>query len=110
MADGQLSYFLAASLQCQASNVAGVNREDVAPAGAGYEPGQRGEPHSVGWTVTHPADVAQHGVRVPECQQLSILRPVPADRPNWTTPDKIGVHGMLAITGAVASPGLAGPA
>ena len=30
--------------------------------------------------VTHPADMtAQHGVLVPDCQQLSILRPVPAE-------------------------------
>ena len=56
------------------------DREDVAPAGARYEPGQRGEPHPVGRLVTHPAAVAaQHRVLVPEYQQLSILRPIPAE-------------------------------
>ena len=56
------------------------HREDFAPAGAGYQPCQRGEPHPVGRLVTHPADVAaQHCILVPEYQQLSILRPVPAE-------------------------------
>jgi hypothetical protein len=42
--------------------------------------GQRGEPHSVGLLIPHPAGVAaQHRVLVPEYQQLSILRPVPAE-------------------------------
>ncbi len=49
-------------------------------SGCGYEPGQRGEPHPVGRLVMHQADVAaQHRVLVPEYQQLSILRPVPAE-------------------------------
>ena len=75
-----VSYFFAASLRCQASNVAGVAGKTCGPARAGYQPGQRGEPHPVGRLVTHPADVAaQHRVLVPEFQQLSILRPVPAE-------------------------------
>jgi hypothetical protein len=50
------------------------------PARMGYQPGQRGEPHPVARLVTYPAHMtAQHGVLVPECQQLSILRPVPAE-------------------------------
>ena len=54
--------------------------EDSGPAQAGYEPCQRGEPHPVGWLVTHPASVAaQHRVLVPEHQQLSILRQVLAE-------------------------------
>jgi len=55
--------------------------EDVGPAVAGYELGQRGEPHPVGRLVTHPVGVAaQHRVLVPDYQQLSILRHVLAER------------------------------
>ena len=62
------------------------HRKDVAPAGARYEPGQRGEPHTVGRLVPHPADVAaQHRVLVPEYQQLSIFRPVPAEHQDSET-------------------------
>jgi hypothetical protein len=54
--------------------------KDTGPAPAGYEPCQCGEPHPVGRLVPHPAGVAaQHRVLVPEYQQLSILRPVPAE-------------------------------
>ena len=54
--------------------------EDFGPAPAGYEPCQRGEPHPVSWLVSDPAGVAaQHRVLVPEHQQLSILRLVPAE-------------------------------
>ena len=43
--------------------------ENSGPAVAGYEPGQRGEPHPVGRVVTYPAGVAaQHRVLVPEYQ------------------------------------------
>jgi hypothetical protein len=56
------------------------HRENVAPVGAGYQPGQRGEPHPISRLVTHPVDVpAQHRVLVPEDQQLSIPSPVPAE-------------------------------
>jgi hypothetical protein len=56
------------------------HRGNLGPARGGYRPGQRGEPHPVGRLVTHPADMtAQHCALVPECQQLSILRPVPAE-------------------------------
>ena len=55
------------------------DREDVAPAGARYEPGQRGEPHPVGRTVPDPAGVAaQRRVLVAEHEQFGILRPVAA--------------------------------
>ena len=57
--------------------------EDLGPAVAGYEPGQRGEPYPVGRLVTHPADVAaQHRVLVPEYQQFSILCQVRAGHQN----------------------------
>src|ERR1022692_752816 len=43
--------------------------EDLGPAPAGEQPGQRGEPQPVGWLVPHPADVAvQYRVLVPEYQ------------------------------------------
>jgi hypothetical protein len=58
----------------------GRHGEDFDPAPAGYEPGQRGEPHPVGRLVTHPADMAaQHRVLVPEGQQFSILRQIRAE-------------------------------
>ena len=54
--------------------------KDSGPRPARYEPCQSGEPHPVGGLVTHPADVAaQHRVLVPEHEQLSILRQVPAE-------------------------------
>ena len=54
--------------------------EDLGPAPAGEKPGQRGEPHPVSRLVPHTAGVAaQHRVLVPEHQQLSFLRPVPAE-------------------------------
>ena len=75
-----VSYFFAASLRCQASSVADVTGKMPAQHPRGEEPCQRGEPHPVGRLVSHPADVAaQHGVLVPEYQQLSILRPVAAE-------------------------------
>jgi len=55
--------------------------EDLGPAPAGQEPGQRGEAHPVGRLVSHPADVAaQHRVLMPEHQQLSGFRSVAAER------------------------------
>ena len=75
-----VSYFLAASLRCQASSVAGVTGKTSAQRAARDEPGERGEPGPVGGVVAHPAGVpAQHRVLVPEHQQLGVLRPVPAD-------------------------------
>ena len=54
--------------------------EDFGPASAGYERRWRGEPHPVGRLVPYPVGVAaQHRVLVPEYQQLSILRPIPAE-------------------------------
>ena len=56
------------------------HRENFGSARTWYQPGQRGEPHPVRWLVPDLADVsAQHRVLVPECQQLSILRHVPAE-------------------------------
>ena len=54
--------------------------EDIGPAPAGEKPGQRSEPHPVSRLVPHtPGIAAQHRVLVPEHQQLSFLRPVPAE-------------------------------
>jgi len=54
--------------------------EDLGPAPAGEQPGQRSEPQPVGWLVPHPADVAvQYSVLVPEYQQLSGLGTVAAE-------------------------------
>jgi hypothetical protein len=74
-----VSYFPAASLRCQASSVAGVNKEDLGPAPAWYKPRQRGEPDPVSRLIPHPAGVPpQYRVLVPEHKQLGILRPVTA--------------------------------
>ena len=76
----QVSYFLAASLRCQASSVAGVTGEDLRPAPPRDEPGKHGEPDPVGRFVPHPPGVAaQHRVLVPEYQQLGVLPPVLPD-------------------------------
>ena len=73
-----VSYFLAASLRCQASSVGGVTGKISVPS-AGEERCQRGEPCPVGRLVPDPAGVtAQHRVLVPEYQQLSLLRLLPA--------------------------------
>ena len=75
-----VSYFLAASLRCQASSVAGVTGKTSAQRLARDEPGERGEPGPVTGFVPHPAGVpAQHRVLVPEHQQLGVLLPVTAD-------------------------------
>ncbi len=56
------------------------NGEDIGPVPAGEKPGQRGEPHPVSRLVPHaPGVAAQHRVLVPEHQQLSCLRPIPAE-------------------------------
>ena len=74
-----VSYFLAASLRCQASSVAGVTGKTPAQR-SGYQPRQRGEPDPVGGLVPYPAGVpTQHRVLVPEHQQLSLLGQVPAE-------------------------------
>src|SRR6266702_3716820 len=58
----------------------GRHGEDFGPVPAGYEPCQRGEPHPVRCLVPYPAGgPARHRVLVPEHEQLSILRPVPAE-------------------------------
>jgi hypothetical protein len=71
-----VSYILAASFRCQQQR-RGRHREDFGPATAGYEPGQRGELHSVDRLIPYPAGVAaQHRVLVPGHQQFSVLRQV----------------------------------
>ena len=46
----------------------------VKAASARPEPGQRGQPRPVGGRVAHPRDLAaQHGVLVPQHQQLGVL-------------------------------------
>ena len=56
------------------------HRKDPGPALAGYQPRQRGEPHSVGGLVPYPPGVpAQHRVLVPEHQQFSLHGQVPAE-------------------------------
>jgi hypothetical protein len=61
--------------------VAGVTGKTSGPAPTREQPCQRGEPRPVRWLVPDPAGVpAQHRVLVPQHQQLSILRQVPADR------------------------------
>ena len=75
-----VSFFPAASLRCQTRSVAGVPGENIGPAPAGKKPGQRGEPHPVSRLIPHtPGVTAQHRVLVPEHQQLSFPRPVPAE-------------------------------
>jgi len=67
-----VSYFVAASLRCQASSVAGVPGKTSVQRLWGMSRSQRGEPHPVGRLVSHPASVAaQYRVLVPE--QFSIL-------------------------------------
>ena len=57
-----------------------LDGEDFGPPPAGYEPRQRSEPRPVSWLVPDPVGVpAQHGVLVPEHQQLSLLRLVPTE-------------------------------
>ena len=74
-----VSYFLAASLRCQASSVAGVTGKTPAQRRRGMNR-VRVEPGPVGWLVPHPPRVpAQHCVLVPEHQQLSVLGMVPAE-------------------------------
>ena len=74
-----VSYLFAASLRCPASNVAGVTGKRRSSAyGVSAGPARRTTPGRP--LVTHPAEMtAQHRVLVPECQQLSVLRPVPAE-------------------------------
>jgi hypothetical protein len=55
----------------------GSDREDLCPAATWHEPGEGSEPHPVDGPVVHPSDLsAQHGVLVPQHQQLSILAQV----------------------------------
>jgi hypothetical protein len=58
----------------------GRHREDAGPAPSRDESRERGEPGPVGWLVPHPASIpAQDRVLVPEHEQLSVLRLVPAE-------------------------------
>ena len=76
-----VSYLLAASLRCPGQQRRGRDGEDFGPAPAREQPCQRGEPHPVRWLVPDPAGVpAQDRVLVPQHQQLSILRHVPAEQ------------------------------
>jgi hypothetical protein len=74
-----VSYFLAASLRCQASSVAGVTGKTSAQRLRGISRASAAnQARSAG--SYRPADVpAQHRVLVPEHQQLSILRQVTAE-------------------------------
>ena len=64
-----VSYLPAASFAVPGQQRGGRHGENLGPAVAGQEPGQRGEPHPVGRVVTHPAGVAaQNRVLVPEYQ------------------------------------------
>lgn len=51
------SYFLAASLRCQASRVAGVTGKMPAQCLRGYQLRQRSEPYPVGRLVSYPPGV-----------------------------------------------------
>jgi len=86
LADGQACVgcwcrtFPAASLRCQARSAASVTGKISVQRLRGKKPGQRGEAHPVSRLVPHtPGVTAQHRVLVPEHQQLSLLRPVPAE-------------------------------
>ena len=55
--------------------------EDLRPAPARDEPGERSGPGPVGGVISHPAGVpAQHCILVPEHQQPGVLCPVPPER------------------------------
>jgi hypothetical protein len=74
-----VSYFPAASLRCQASNVAGVTGRRR-PAPARHRPRRHSEPDPVSWLVPHPAGVPpKYRVLMPEHRQLSIFRQVTAE-------------------------------
>jgi hypothetical protein len=52
----------------------GGDREDLGPAAARYQVGERGEPQAVGWFVAHARDVsAQDRVLLPQHQQFRVL-------------------------------------
>ena len=75
-----VSYFLAASLRCQARIVAGVTGKTSAQRRRGMNCVRPANQGPVSWLVPHPADIAaQHRVLVPEDEQLSILRQVAAE-------------------------------
>jgi hypothetical protein len=75
-----VSYFLAASLRCQASSVPGVTGKTSGQRLRGTSRAQRGPPGPASRLVPHPAGVPpQYRVLVPEHQQLSILRQVTAE-------------------------------
>jgi hypothetical protein len=58
----------------------GRHRKDFGPAPAWNESCQRGEPGPVARLVPHPVGMpSQHRVLVPEHQQLSIPRLIPAE-------------------------------
>jgi hypothetical protein len=55
----------------------GSDREDLGPAMTWHKPGQGSQPHSADGPVVHPSDLsAQHGVLMPQHQQLGILAQV----------------------------------
>jgi len=72
-----VSYFLAASLRCQARSVAGVTGKISVQRLRGRS---RADAANHTRLVPHtPSVTAQHRILVPEHQQLSFLRPVPAE-------------------------------
>ena len=75
-----VSYLAASQFPVPGQQCRGRHGEDIGPARARYEPGQRGEPGPVSWLVPHPAGLPpQYRVLMPEHQQLSILRQVTAE-------------------------------
>jgi hypothetical protein len=76
-----VSYFLAASLRCQASSVAGAKGKTPAQRRRGMNRvSAANQVGRLGRTAPGRAPV-QHRVLVPEHQQLSVLRPVTAGHP-----------------------------
>ena len=74
-------YFRAASLRCQAGSVAGVTGKIPAQRRRGTKcVSAVTQARSAGSYRTRPACPAQHHVFVPQHQQLSVLRPVTAEK------------------------------
>jgi hypothetical protein len=75
-----VSYLVPGEFAVPGQERRGRHGEDLGPAPARQEAGQRGEPHPVARLVPYLAGVpAQHRVLVPEHEQLGVLRPVAAE-------------------------------
>ena len=75
-----VSYLLAASLRCQARRVAGVTGKTSAQHRRGMNRASAANQAPVARLVPHPVGMpSQHRVLVPEDQQLSIPRLIPAE-------------------------------